>query len=421
MGAHLIWVGCDVLELAERFGTPLYVMDEEALRCRCRRLQRAATARSARVCYGGKAFLPLAMAQLVHQEGLGLDVVSPGELYLARQAGFPMDKVMVHGNAKTLELLTMALDWGVGHLVVDSEDELKLLAGLASEGGKRQRILIRVSPGIEAQTHRFIQTAQKDCKFGIPLDHLDRAVAWAMEAPSLELTGLHVHIGSQIRETSGHLRAVETMAHILAGLKERLGFQASELDLGGGFGIPNLPGDEAVRAEDFIEAMMDRLESCCCQLGLAMPLVFFEPGRWVVGEAGITLYRVQSIKEIPGVRIYAAVDGGMTDNPRPMLYQADYSAALASDLDRPGRQRYAVAGPCCETGDVMAYDLELPPLKSGDLLAVFQTGAYNFSMFNGYNCTRRPGVVFAREGQAREVVQRQTFQDLLRGHVGLED
>ncbi len=416
-----MWGGCDAVELAERFGTPLYVMDEEALRCRCRRLRAAVEGRRAQVCYGGKAFLPLAMAQLVAQEGLGLDVVSAGELFIAHRAGFPMDRVMLHGNAKTREALAMALEYGVGHVVVDNEEELRLLDGLAWERGQRQKILIRVSPGIEAQTHRFIQTAQRDSKFGVPLDHLDRAVAWAMESPSLEITGLHVHIGSQIRETGSHVRAVEVMTEILEGLKKRLGFVATELDLGGGFGIPNLPGDEPVRAEDFIEAMMDRLESCCCQLGLAMPLVFFEPGRWVVGEAGITLYRVQSVKAIPGVRTYAAVDGGMTDNPRPMLYQADYSCLLASDLERPGRRSYAIAGPCCESGDVMAYDLELPPLESGDLLAVLQTGAYNFSMFNGYNGTRRPAVIFARGGKAREVVQRQSFEDLLRGQRSLDD
>lgn len=419
--AHLLWGGCDTVELAKQFGTPLYVMDEDILRSRCRRLKAAVMDKyQARACYAGKAFLNLAMVQLVGQEGLGLDVVSAGELYIARRAGFPMNLVMVHGNAKTDELLQMALDAGVGHIVVDSEDELSRLEQLAVAAGRRQRILFRLSPGIEAHTFKAVQTAQKDCKFGIPLDHLERAVKNAMASRSLELTGLHVHLGSQIREIGTYIQAVDVMTDIIAKLKQSAGFDASELDFGGGFGIPNLPGDPEISVEPFIEAIMKRLRERCTGLKITVPFTYFEPGRWIPGEAGITLYCVQSVKDIPGVRTYVAVDGGMTDNPRPQLYQAEYRCALASDTSRPVNSAAAVAGPCCESGDILNMNVPLPEVHPGEVLAVFLTGAYNFSMFNGYNCTRRPAVIFVAHGVAREVVKRQTLDDLLYGELPLE-
>ena len=415
MSSHLVWGGCDTAELARRYGTPLYVMDEEEMRRRCRRLQSAVAGRNARVCFAGKSFLPLAMAVLVKEEGLGLDTVSEGEFYIARQARFPMELVTLHGNAKTESFLRAGLEQRVGNIVVDSEDELERLDALCAELGVKQRILFRLSPGIEAHTHHSIQTAQTDCKFGIPMAHLERAVKRALASKWLCLEGLHVHIGSQIRETGAHLQAADRMTQIAAGLRASLGFTVKELDMGGGFGIPNLPGDPDVSAEEFVRLILDRIDSRCAELGILRPEVVFEPGRWIPGPAGITLYTVQSVKEIPGIRTYVSVVGGMTDNPRPQLYQAPYVCELASDMERPVDRRCAIAGPCCETGDILTMDTPVPELRVGDVIAVPLTGAYNYSMFSGYNCTPRPAVIFAREGAARVAVKRQTWEDLMAG------
>lgn len=414
---HLTWGGCDLPKLARRFGTPLYVMDEEMIRRRCRLLRAAVSGRRARICYAGKAFLTLAMARLVNEEGLGLDVVSEGEFYLACRAGFPAERVMLHGNAKSESFLRAALENGAGTLVVDSEDELELLSVLTEELRRRQKILFRVSPGIEAHTLRQIQTAQRDCKFGVPTAHLERAVKRALDCPWLDLAGLQVHVGSQIRDMEAHLAAAEVMTGLLRDLRKSAGFEARELDLGGGFGIPELPGDPPVRAEAFIGTILDRVDQRCADLQLKRPEVIFEPGRWIVGEAGVILYTVRSVKEIPGVRTYVAIDGGMTDNPRPQLYGARYEVRLADDVERPVTKRAAIAGPCCETGDIMSMDAAVPELRRGDVLAVPLTGAYAFSMFNGYNATPRPGVIFASGGKAREAVRRQSLEDLLAGQI----
>ena len=346
MSDHLIWGGCDTVGLAREYGTPLYVMDEAELRSRCRRLSEA------------------------EEEGLCLDTVSLGELYLAHKAGFPMERVTLHGNAKTEAFLRAGLEWGAGTVVVDSEDELRRLDGLCAELGKTQKILFRVSPGIEAHTFSAVQTAQKDCKFGVPLAHLERAVKAALSSPHIDLAGLHVHVGSQIHDTAAHFEAVSRLTQLLAQLRGSLGFEARELDLGGGFGIPELPGEPGTPAEEFISQILDRVDSSCEALGLRRPEVAFEPGRWIVGEAGITLYTVQGVKEIPEVRTYVAVDGGMTDNPRPQLYQARYAVLLANDVDRPVDRRAAIAGPCCESGDLLTADTPVPELEVGDVLAV---------------------------------------------------
>lgn len=414
---HMMWGGCDLTELAQRFGTPLYVMDEGMIRSRCRSLMAAVAGRNARICYAGKAFLNLAMARLVCEEGLGLDTVSEGEFYIAQRAGFPAERVTLHGNAKSESFLRTGLKNHVGTIVVDNEDELALLSRLAEEMQTRQTILFRISPGIEAHTYHQVQTAQKDCKFGVPMAHLERAVKTALACPWLDLAGLHVHVGSQIHDADAHLAAADMTTRTLRTLKDDLGFEARELDLGGGFGIPDLPGDPEVPAPDFVGKILDRVDERCAALDIRRPEIVFEPGRWIAGEAGVTLYTVRSVKDIPDVRTYAAVDGGMTDNPRPQLYQASYEVRLASDTERPVDRRAAIAGPCCETGDILTLDTPVPELHVGDILAVPLTGAYTYSMFCTYNCTPRPAVVFVRGGEARLVVRRQTLDDLLLGQI----
>ncbi len=415
--SHLMWGGCDLLDLAKEYGTPLYVMDEGMMRDRCRRLRAATEGRSAHICYAGKAFINMAMARLVNEEGLNLDTVSEGEFFIARRAGFPAERVTMHGNAKTESFLRAGLESRVGTVVVDNEDELALLARLAKEMGLRQKILIRVSPGIDAHTHEKIRTAQKDCKFGVPMAHLVRAVKTAMASEGIDLAGLHVHVGSQLLDTDAHMQAADVMTETLLSLRDSCGFEARELDLGGGFGIPYMPGEPSIRAEDFVTEILDRVDERCAALGIARPEIGFEPGRWIVGEAGITLYTVQSVKEIPGVRTYVGVDGGMTDNPRPQLYQANYAVRLVNDTERPVTKRAAVAGPCCETGDILTMDTPVPELHPGDVLAVPLTGAYNYSMFNGYNCTLRPAVIFVKDGAARVAVCRQTYDELVAGQM----
>lgn len=414
---HLMWGGCDLDELARRFGTPLYVMDEGMIRARCRDLLSAVSGRNARICYAGKAFLNLAMARLIHEEGLGLDTVSEGEFHIALRAGFPAERITLHGNAKSESFLRAGLKNHAGTVVVDNEDELALLSRLTEEMQTRQTILFRISPGIEAHTYHQVQTAQKDCKFGIPMAHLERAVKTAMASPWLDLAGLHVHVGSQIRDTDAHLAAADMTTRTLRSLRDSLGFEARELDLGGGFGIPNLPEDPAVPAPDFVRKILDRVDERCAALDIRRPEIVFEPGRWIAGAAGVTLYTVRSVKEIPGVRTYAAVDGGMTDNPRPQLYQAEYEVRLVNDTERPADRRAAIAGPCCETGDILTLDTPVPELHAGDILAVPLTGAYNYSMFCTYNCTPRPAVVFVCDGKARLAVRRQTLDDLLLGQI----
>lgn len=414
---HLTWGGCDVTSLAGQYGTPLYVMDESMIRSRCRALLSAVRGRHANICYAGKAFLTVAMARLINEEGLYLDNVSEGELAISIAAKFPPARLDLQGNAKTESYLTAGLNAGVGTIVVDSEDELDLLIALAEKAGRRQKILIRVSPGIDAHTLHQIQTAQTDCKFGIPVAHLERAVTRAMKAPSVDLAGLHVHVGSQLHDNEAHLKAVDRMTEILKELRDSCGFEAQELDLGGGFGIPFLPGEPSVDAPAAIGEILDRVDARCAELGIRRPEIDFEPGRWVIGEAGITLYTVQNVKDIPGIRTYVAVDGGMTDNPRPQLYGATYAVWLASDLDRPVDRRAAIAGPCCESGDLLTENTPVPELHRGDILAVPLTGAYTYSMFSTYNCALRPAVVFVSDGKARLTVRRWTLDDILAGQI----
>ncbi|EEX48347.1 diaminopimelate decarboxylase [Jonquetella sp. BV3C21] len=411
------WGGASLIELAERFGTPLYVFDEAELRRRCRRLVESVKKYDADVYYAGKAFLPLAMAQLVSSEGMGLDVVSLGELALALSAGISAGRIELHGNAKTEELLSRALRLGVGRIVVDSADELELLGRLAKNEKTPPKILLRVSPGIAAGAHHAIQTATDDCKFGFSPAQLVHAVKRAADLPVV-LAGLHVHLGSQIDRLEPFFEGVQTMVDLLASLKNACGFEADEMDLGGGFAVRSPEGP--LDAGDFIEKICLRAKSASSAAGLRLPRLSFEPGRWVSSPACVTVYRVQSVKETTSGRIYAALDGGMTDNPRPCLYGAPYSPVLVSSADERKEGTVTLAGCCCESGDVLVSDAVMPELRRGDLVALPDTGAYTYSMFMTYNGAFRPAVVFVSSGTARLVVRRWNEGDLLKDQLGLE-
>ena len=419
---RLIWGGADCVELARRYGTPLYVMDEAVIRARCAEARRNFLEKwpGASVCYASKAFLTAAMVRIIDQEGLGLDVVSGGELHTALSAKFPASRIEMHGNAKSEGELRAALSRGVGRVIVDGQMELELLDELAA--GKRQDILIRVAPGVTPNTHSHIVTGHKGSKFGFPIEGriLEDAVVFAMNSPNLTLKGFHFHIGSQIFENGFHVESVRRVAALAERLKNVLGFETDELNFGGGFGVGKIPENAPALGEPhlplalFTDPMMETLTAECEARGLKRPSVCIEPGRWIVAEAGITLYKVETVKRLPGVT-YVGVDGGMPDNPRPSLYQAAYEAVIANKAGLPASEKVTIAGKCCETGDILIESIALPPVERGDIMAVFNTGAYNFSMASNYNRLPRPAVVLVNDGRADEIVARQDEAALLLG------
>jgi len=414
---HLEIGGCDTVDLAREFGTPLYIVDEALVRQRAREFREAfeRTGLRHQVAYASKAFCVMAMCRLAEEEGLSLDVVSGGELHTALKAGFPPERIHFHGNNKTPDEIAMALDAGIGCFVVDNFVELALLEAMAAERGRRVNILLRVTPGVEAHTHDFIATGKQDSKFGFDLESgaAHEAVRQALELEHLELIGVHSHIGSQIFEVEGFRMAAEKMMAFAVDVRDRWGKTFSALNFGGGFGIRYVEGDKPLPPGTYVQAIADTVIAACRASGYPLPEIWIEPGRSIVGDAGTTLYTVGTYKEIPGIRKYVAVDGGMTDNPRPALYGAKYEAILANRANEPATEVVSVAGKCCESGDMLIWDLPLPPVKPGDLLAVFCTGAYNYAMASNYNRIPRPAVVFVRDGEADLVVARETYDDIV--------
>ncbi|GGF87469.1 diaminopimelate decarboxylase [Paenibacillus abyssi] len=418
---HLEIGGCDVTDLAAEFGTPLYIVDEALVRQRAREYVEAFKASGLRfqVAYASKAFCVMAMCVIAEEEGMSLDVVSDGELYTALQAGFPVERIHFHGNNKTPEEINMALDANIGCFVVDNFVELHLLNALAADKGKKVKILLRITPGVEAHTHEYISTGQQDSKFGFDLGNGSayRAIEEGMKLSNLEILGVHSHIGSQIFEVEGFRMAVDKVADFAVKIKHELGLTFKVINLGGGFGIRYTAEDSPLPIAEYVKAITDAIISNFTNASYPLPEIWVEPGRSIVGDAGTTLYTVGTNKDIPGVRKYIAVDGGMTDNPRPALYESKYEAVLANRANEAAEETVSIAGKCCESGDMLIWDLELPKAKSGDLLAVFCTGAYNYAMANNYNRIRRPAVVFVKDGQADLAVKRESYQDIVGNDV----
>ena len=414
---HLEIGGCDTVELAQRYGTPLYIMDEELLRKNCRRFRNALrqSYSHGQVIFAGKAFLVQAMARLVGEEGLGLDVVSGGELYTALKAGFPTERIFFHGNNKSVKELAEALDVDTGRIIVDSTMELEDIIALAREKGKKASVLLRVRPGVEAHTHEYIQTGQEDSKFGFALgDEALEGVHLVLSAPDqLELAGFHCHIGSQIFQVDPFRLAAQTMLGFMALVRDKTGFVVSQLNMGGGLGIRYRSSDAPPTIESFVSNLATAVTRAAKENDFPLPELLLEPGRSICGEAGITLYRVGVIKDIPGIRRYVSVDGGMMDNIRPALYGAEYEAVLANKADREGVRNVTVAGKACESGDIIINEALLPEVEKDDLLAVFSTGAYCYSMASNYNRNPRPGVLFVRNGKARVAVRRESYEHLV--------
>jgi diaminopimelate decarboxylase len=409
-------LAADLEAIAGELGTPLFLYDEEELRRRCR--QYVEHFGTGAVTYAGKSFLCTAMARLVEEEGLHLDVATGGELHVALNAGFPAARIVFHGNNKSTDELRLALDAGVGRIVVDSNDELDRLETLSRGRSEPIAVLVRVTPGVEAHTHEFIETGTEASKFGFTVTNgIALAAAGRVAVSSeFELVGLHCHIGSQIERLDAYARAVEIVVALAAEIERECGASIAELNLGGGLGARYLVDDPVLEVADYARALREAFEQAAAATGLeARPRLVVEPGRSIAAPSGITLYRVGTIKEIPGIGTYVAVDGGMSDNPRPVLYGAGYEAYLPARVGEPRPLRCNVVGKHCEQGDVIVAGACLPePVRIGDLLATPTTGAYGYSMASNYNKVPRPAVAFVRDGQARVVIRRETQEDLVR-------
>ena len=414
--------GVDTVALAKKYGTPLYVMDEDMIRRDCRIFRKSMETYydgQGLVCYASKAFSCKEIYRVMQSEQMGIDVVSGGELYTAVQAGFDVKNACFHGNNKTTEELNMALDYGVGRIVVDNIYEMEQLNRLAEEKHLVASILLRIKPGVDAHTHNFIRTGQIDSKFGFALETGEayEAVQKAISYPNLQLRGLHCHIGSQILDTQGFTAAAEVMMEFLEKLKKELGFEAEDLNLGGGFGIRYTEADDPLPYDAYMEAVAKVINGFCETHDVKRPFILIEPGRSIAAPAGITLYTVGGIKVIPNIRTYVSIDGGMTDNPRYALYGSKYTVYLANRANEEADFRCDVVGRCCESGDIIQPNVLLPEPKRGDFIAVCTTGAYNYSMASNYNRVPRPPVVMVSDGEDRLVVRRESYEDLIRNDI----
>lgn len=415
---HLCIGGCDIVDLAKEFGTPLYLFDESTLRHKCREFKDEFCKYypDTLVIYAAKAFLNRALALIFKEEGLGLDVVSGGELSIAHSVDFPLDKVYFHGNNKTPEELNLALDWGVARIVVDNFYELELLNRLAKERGLSQNISLRLTPGVDPHTHQYTTTGTVESKFGFPLatGQAEEAVSQALSASNLNLLGFHFHLGSPVSEIQPYELAMEIVLRFAQEVGEKIGLNLSELNIGGGFAVPYTLHSKVPTLTDYARAITGKLNSLISGLGLNHPRLIIEPGRAIVGQAGVALYKVGAIKEIPGIKKYVCVDGGISDNIRPALYGAKYEALVANKALGAEKEMVTIAGKLCESGDILVRDITLASAHPGDIIAMPVCGAYAIPMSSHYNAMPRPAIVMVKEGRARLIRRRETYEDLIR-------
>ena len=419
---HLAIGGTDTVSLAEQYGTPLYVMDEELIRENCRSFKQSIDkyyGGKGLVCYASKAFCCKAICKVMMSENIGLDIVSEGELYTAVSVGFPMENVCFHGNNKTDGELSLAIEHKVGRIIVDNIFELERLNALAKEKGVKANIMYRIKPGIDAHTHDFIRTGQIDSKFGFALETGEafEAVQKAISLENIELVGLHCHIGSQIFDIDPFVLAAEVMINFISDIKTKTGYEVRELNLGGGFGIKYTNEDSPVAYDKYMEMVSVKVKALCEEKNVALPFIIIEPGRSIAAPAGITLYTVGGIKNIPNIRTYVSIDGGMCDNPRYALYKSKYDAVVANKADQPKDATVTIAGKCCESGDLIGEGMPLQQTEPGDIIAILATGAYNYSMSSNYNRIPKPAVVFVNGGGSRVVVKRETLEDIVRNDL----
>ncbi len=418
---HLYWGGCDTVSLAKKYGTPLYVYDENLILKECHALKEDFLDKypKTRVAYASKAFNTIAMLQLINTAGLSLDVVSGGELYTAIAADFPAARIEFNGNNKSVAELEMAIDYGVGRIIVDSLQEVDLIQQICQKLGKKAQIMFRITPEVDVKTHAFISTGQKDSKFGIPLAPaiLYPQIEKVFQAENLEFYGFHFHVGSQLSDNSAHLAATQVALDLMLEVKKRYDYQIQELNFGGGFGVRYKKEDVRKPYRYFLDPMMALTETFCLENDLVQPEIVIEPGRSIVAEAGITLHTIGAIKELPGLRKYVSIDGGMTDNIRPGLYDAQYTGIIANKVAEKLTQEVTISGKACESTDLLVKDLAVPAVCAGDIFATFTTGAYGYSMASNYNKLPIPAVVFVKDGQAEVVVKRQTYAQMIQNEV----
>ncbi len=419
---HLVIGKNDAVELAKEFGTPLYVIDEDLLRENCRVYKNAMDkyyGGNGLVLYANKALCTLFTCRVAMEEGLGIDVVSGGELYTAIKAGFPMDKVYFHGNNKTADEIELAVKNGVGCFIVDNIYELETLNETAKKYGVVQNIMFRIKPGVDAHTHDFIRTGQIDSKFGVALENGEafEIVEKASKMSNVKVTGVHCHIGSQIFDIAPFAEAADIMMNFIGDLKDKLGLEIAQLNLGGGMGIMYTENDDPVPYDEYIKNVSEVVKAAAEKRNVKLPFILMEPGRSIAAPAGVTLYTVGGVKDIKNVRKYISVDGGMGDNPRYILYQSEYEAVIANNANAPRTEKVTIAGKCCESGDVLLENTMMPEINVGDTLAVLATGAYNYSMASNYNRIPRPAMVAVSDGKARVVVKRETYEDIIKNDV----
>ncbi len=420
---HLTFAGRDTVELAQKYGTPLYLMDEDRIRERCRTYREAlreAFGEGANALYAGKAACFKDIYRVMREEGMGIDVVSSGEIYTAHAAGFPMERAYFHGSNKTDADIAYAMDCGVGYFVADNREELDAADAEAERRGIRQKVLLRLTPGIDPHTYEAISTGKVDSKFGSAIEtgQADEIVAYALTKKQIDLVGFHCHVGSQVFDSDVYLRASAIMLQFIADMKAKYGYTARQLDLGGGYGVRYLESDPEIDIAENIREVGAAVRAQCEALGIALPDIRMEPGRSIVADAGLTLYTVGAVKRIPGYKNYVSVDGGMTDNPRFALYRAPYTVASASRMNEPVGMRASLVGRCCESGDIIQEDVGFPEtVTRGDLVAVMTTGAYNFAMSSNYNRIPRPPVVMLCGGEDKLAVKRESFADLCKNDL----
>ena len=414
---HVVICDCDVVDLAKEFGTPLYIFDESTLRRRCHEFKEefCKSYPDTLVIYASKAFLNRALALILKEEGLGLDVVSGGELSIAQSVDFPLDKVYFHGNNKTPEELKLALDRGVGRIVVDNFYELEQLNKLARKRGINQNILLRLNPGVDPHTHQYTTTGTTESKFGFPLatGQAEEAVNQASSASNLGLLGFHFHLGSPVPEVQPYELAIELVLRFARGMSQKFGFDVSEVDIGGGFAVPYTLDSEVPTIAEYAQAVTGKLDSLISELELGRPRLIIEPGRAIVAQAGVALYKVGAIKEIPGIKKYVCVDGGISDNIRPALYGAKYEALVANRALEPEGSTVTIAGKLCESGDILVKDINLVSVHPSDIIAIPVCGAYSIPMASNYNALPRPAIVMVKEGRAHLIRRRETYEDMI--------
>lgn len=421
---HLVVGDVDAVDLAKKYGTPLYVYDVSLIRENCRSFVHTfkQLGIKAQVAYASKAFSTIAMLQVINQENLSLDVVSEGELYTALKAGFPTKKIHLHGNNKSYNELYMAVANDIGCIVIDNFYEIDLLEKILEELNKKMDVLIRVTPGIESETHHYIMTGNEDSKFGFNMmnGQAEEAFKKVHNHERLIFKGLHCHIGSQIFATDSFVKAVEVLYKQLSEWNKEYDYTPEVINLGGGFGIRYIGTDQPLPFDQHVKEIVHSVKENSKRFQLPLPEIWIEPGRSIVGNAGITLYTVGSMKDIPNVRKYVAVDGGMTDNLRPALYEAKYDGIIANKANEKATEKVSIAGKACESGDMLIWDIEVPLIESGDIFAVFSTGAYGYSMANNYNRFARPAVVFVENGKDVLVVKRETNEDIVKNDLSYE-